>query len=69
MVILMIFYSKKYLLNHKFHFGIKKHHTYHFSTTTIKKSHANRFGIKNSYFFIGIIHGNKNPYYHKIILL
>ena len=37
----------------------KKEHAYQFSTNSIKKVHDNRFGIKNSQFFIGIIHGNK----------
>jgi hypothetical protein len=37
----------------------KKEHAYHFSTQSIEKAHDNRFGIKNSQIFHGIIHGNK----------
>jgi len=37
----------------------KKEHAYHFSTHSVKNAHDNRFGIKNSHFFLGIIHGNK----------
>ena len=55
----MNFYPKKLVLTRQFHIGIQKEHSYHFLSSFSENVHDNRFGIKNSHFFLGIFYGNK----------